>query len=207
LAPGNHRRWILVFVPAVSLCLLLLSCRGAQGDEGADRSIVPTKELFVLNGSPGIPFRQPTDVAVDADQSIFVMDGMNSRVAVFDKQGGYMYSFGTRGSAPGQMLMPVGLGISPSGDVFVADSGNHRIQVFSRDGVFLRSFPLTTGDKGDPTDVLPAPFENFCYVCDNDNHQVQVYDAKSGQFVLSWGGKGKNLGEFRYPSFHYWLLQ
>jgi tripartite motif-containing protein 71 len=189
-----------MFLRALSLCLLLLPYGGAEAGEREEWVILPTEELFVLKGSPDMPFRQPTDVAVDGDHRIFVLDGVNSRVAVFDEQGRYLYSFGTRGSAPGQMLMPVGIGISSSGEVFVADSGNHRIQVFSRDGGFQRSFPLITGGKGDPTDVLPAAFKNFCYVCDNDNHQVQVYDATSGEFVLAWGGKGKNLGEFRYPS-------
>ena len=184
----------------LSLFLLLLLSGGARATEGAEWAILPVEELFVLKGSPGIPFRQPTDVAVDEDQRVFVMDGVNSRVAVFDQQGRYLYSFGTRGSAPGEMLLPVGIGISSSGEIYVADTGNHRIQVFGKDGAFRRSFPLVTGVKGDPTDVLPSPFKDFCYVCDNDNHQVQVYDATSGDFVLAWGGKGKNLGEFRYPS-------
>jgi DNA-binding beta-propeller fold protein YncE len=200
LTSPKNKQGVPVLLRALSLCLVLLPYCWAGASERAEWSILPTEELFVLKGSPGMPFRQPTDVAVDGDHRIFVMDGVNSRVAVFDEQGRYLYSFGTRGSAPGQMLMPVGIGISSSGEVFVADSGNHRIQVFSRDGGFRRSFPLITGGKGDPTDVMPAPFKNFCYVCDNDNHQVQVYDATSGEFVLAWGGKGKNLGEFRYPA-------
>jgi DNA-binding beta-propeller fold protein YncE len=200
LTPPKNKQRVQVFLRALSLCLALLPYGRAGADERAEWVILPAEELFVLKGSPGMPFRQPTDVAVDGDHRIFVLDGVNSRVAVFDEQGRHLYNFGTRGSAPGQMLMPVGIGISSSGEVFVADSGNHRIQVFSRQGGFLRLFPLVTGEKGDPTDVLPAPFKNFCYVCDNDNHQVQVYDATSGEFVLAWGGKGKNLGEFRYPS-------
>jgi DNA-binding beta-propeller fold protein YncE len=193
----NNKR---VIAWALAACLLSLSLQEVLAKEPGQWEVLPAEELFVLKGSPNMPFRQPTDVAVDPEHRIFVMDGLNSRVVVFDAEGGYLYSFGARGSAPGEMLMPVGMGISPSGEVFVADTGNHRIQVFSPAGGFQRLFPLVTEEKGDPTDVLPSSFNNLCYVCDNDNHQVQVYDATSGQYVAGWGGKGKNLGEFRYPA-------
>lgn len=193
-----RRRNILVwaFVP----CFLLLSLKEGFVTESGPWNVMPAEELFVLTGSPGVPFRQPTDVAVDPENRIFVMDGLNSRIVVFDEGGKYLHSFGSRGSAPGEMLMPVGIGVSPSAEVFVADTGNHRIQVFSPAGGFRRLFALVTGEKGDPTDVLPSSFKNLCYVCDNDNHQIQVYDAITGEFVSGWGAKGKNLGEFRYPA-------
>ena len=189
-------RLVRVFV----LFLLLLPLQEALARDPGEWIVLPGEELFVLKGSPGMPFRQPTDVSVDPENRIFVMDGVNSRVVVFDEAGGYLYSFGTRGSRPGEMLMPVGIGVSPSGEIFVADTGNHRIQVFSPTGGFLRLFPLVTEEKGDPTDVLPSSFEQLCYVCDNDNHQIQLYDSATGEFVSAWGGKGKNLGEFRYPA-------
>ena len=154
----------------------------------------------MLTGSPEVPFRQPTDVAVGPEGRIYVMDGVNSRVAVFSSAGTYRYSFGSPGEGPGEMRMPVGIGVSPSGEVYVADSGNHRIQVFGPTGAFVRAFGLTTGEKGDPTDVLPARLKNFCYVVDNDSHQVHLHDGTTGSHVKTWGEHGKNIGEFRYPA-------
>lgn len=194
----------------LSMCLLvgwaLFSTAGSYFSEAAaqeaseDYSVIPTAELFLLEGSPDRPFRQPTDVAVCPKDLIYVMDGLNSRVAVFSNSGDYQFSFGSPGSGLGQMDMPVGIGISPSGNVYVADSGNHRIQIFGPKGKFIRAFPLKTGDKADPTDVLPSRLKNYCYVIDNDNHQVQVVDATTGRHIKSWGRHGKNIGEFRYPA-------
>ena len=193
---GNENILLWVFVSY----LLLLPLQEGLATESGPWEVLPAEELFVLRGSPAVPFRQPTDVAVGPENRIFVMDGLNSRVVVFDDKGGYLHSFGTRGRSAGQMLMPVGIGVSPAGEVFVADTGNHRIQVFSPNGGFRRLFPLVTEEKGDPTDVLPSSFKRLCYVCDNDNHQIQVYHATTGEFVSAWGAKGKNLGEFRYPA-------
>ncbi|MEW6440518.1 MAG: NHL repeat-containing protein [bacterium] len=169
-----------------------------KGSGGAP--VVRAEEIFVLTGSPGAPFRQPTDVAVDRGLRLHVLDGLNGRVVVFDRDGRYIRSFGSVGSGPAELLMPVGIGISPSGEVYVADSGNHRLQVFGPDGRWLRSLALATGGKADPTDVLVSPAGDLCYVCDNDNHQIQVYDTATGALRRRWGGYGKNLGEFRYPA-------
>src|SRR5215831_15431943 len=44
-------------------------------------------------------FRQPTDVAWDSDDNIYVSDGYtNARVAKFDKNGNWVKSWGSRGS-------------------------------------------------------------------------------------------------------------
>ena len=44
-------------------------------------------------------FRQPTDVAWDSDDNIYVSDGYtNSRIAKFDKHGAWITSWGSRGT-------------------------------------------------------------------------------------------------------------
>jgi 6-bladed beta-propeller len=95
-------------------------------------------------------FRQPTDVAWDSDDNIYVSDGYtNSRVAKFDKRGAWIKSWGSRGSGgqhadenPGQFNTPHNIGIDRRNNVYVADRGNRRIQVFDRDGQFLRMIHL-----------------------------------------------------------------
>jgi len=48
-------------------------------------------------------FRQPTDVAWDADGNTYITDGyVNSRVAKYDKNGDRVKSWGDKGSGPGQ---------------------------------------------------------------------------------------------------------
>jgi sugar lactone lactonase YvrE len=96
-------------------------------------------------------FRQPTDIAWDSDDNIYVSDGYtNSRVAKFDKRGAWIKSWGSRGSGgqhaeenPGQFNTPHNIGIDRHNNVYVADRGNRRIQVFDTDGKFLRMIHLT----------------------------------------------------------------
>jgi sugar lactone lactonase YvrE len=96
-------------------------------------------------------FRQPTDVAWDSDDNIYISDGYtNSRVAKFDKHGAWVKSWGSRGSGgphadenPGLFNTPHSIVIDRQNNVYVADRGNRRIQVFDTDGKFLRLIRLT----------------------------------------------------------------
>jgi len=95
-------------------------------------------------------FRQPTDVAWDSDDNIYVSDGYtNSRVAKFDKHGTWVKSWGSRGSGgvhadenPGQFNTPHNIAIDRQNNVYVADRGNRRIQVFDGDGNFKREIKI-----------------------------------------------------------------
>jgi outer membrane protein assembly factor BamB len=105
-------------------------------------------------GVAGDIFNRPTDVAWDADGNIFVSDGYgNSRVAKFDKNGKFIKSWGSRGTAPGQFNTPHSIATDAQGNVYVADRGNHRIQVFDGEGKFLRQFTI---DVPVPPDAKPA---------------------------------------------------
>jgi NHL repeat-containing protein len=96
-------------------------------------------------------FRQPTDVAWDSDDNIYVSDGYtNSRIAKFDKHGAWITSWGSRGTSgahadenPSQFSTPHNIGIDRQNNVYVADRNNRRIQVFDRDGRFQRFIHLT----------------------------------------------------------------
>ena len=101
-------------------------------------------------GAQSDVFQRPTDVAWDAAGNIYVADGYgNSRVAKFDKNGKFIKSWGSRGTATGQFNVVHGIAIDAQGNVYVADSGNRRIQVFDGEGNFKTQF----ADVGAPAAI------------------------------------------------------
>ena len=68
-------------------------------------------------------FNQPTDIAIRADGSFYVSDGyVNSRVAIFDRNGKWLQEWGKKGAGEGEFSNPHGLEFVPgSTDVIVAD--------------------------------------------------------------------------------------
>jgi peptidylamidoglycolate lyase len=97
-------------------------------------------------------FNQPTDIAIRPDGTFYVSDGyVNSRVALFDKNGKELREWGKKGEGEGAFSNPHGLSFVPgSTDVLVADRENSRLQLFDSNGAFKRQWTgvkdaVTTG--------------------------------------------------------------
>ena len=117
-------------------------------------------------------FNQPTDVQIRPDGTFYVSDGyVNSRVALFDKDGRWIEEWGTKGSGPGQFSNPHGLTFVPGGtDVLVADRENSRLQLFDRIGTFKKQW---VGAKDAQTTGRV-----FCVASDSDgNYYVGIRRA------------------------------
>ena len=145
---------------------------------------------------------QPSDIDLAPNGDVYLVDGVNHRVMVFDPKGKPKFTFGSLGTDPGRFRYPLGIDISADGMVFIADTGNRRIQIFDLQGGVQGGFEVAAsiGTKPpDPVDVLASPLKDYVYVTDNDNHRVHVY-TRSGRLVLNWGGFGEGPGQFRYPA-------
>jgi DNA-binding beta-propeller fold protein YncE len=144
----------------------------------------------------------PSDLAVAPGGDIYLVDGLNNRIIVVDRNGHWRFEFGGYGKGSGRFNRPLGIDISGDGTVFVADSGNARIQVFDPGGRFIRMFSVRSpSDRQtpEPVDVAASGLEHFIYVSDNDNHKVKVFDG-AGALRFEWGGFGEEFGRFRYPA-------
>ena len=106
---------------------------------------------------PPVPgqFRQPTDVAWDADGNIYISDGyINSRVAKFTKDGDWVASLGEPGGGKlGLLNTPHSIANDAKGNIYVADRGNRRIQVIDpKTNQFVREIKI---DAPVPQDAQP----------------------------------------------------
>jgi DNA-binding beta-propeller fold protein YncE len=146
-------------------------------------------------------FSQPSDVSVSKEGLIYVVDGVNNKIKVFNYRGEFVFSFGRKGSGSGEFLFPLGIDIDSSGKVYIADSGNRRVQVFNPNGSFITQIkiPPKDGRASDPTDVAVDESRNRFYVVDNNNHYILVYDLLSLRLIDTYGAPGDRRREFRFP--------
>lgn len=60
---------------------------------------------------------------------IYMVDGaLNPRIQVFDTDGNFVTSIGTKWNGDGELSKPEHVNIDSSGNVFVVDRGNQRIK-------------------------------------------------------------------------------
>jgi hypothetical protein len=130
---------VIKFTPQGQVAMVF-GRKAEASDEGAEPLKHPKPPLPPVDGQ----FRQVTDMAWDANDTTFISDGyINSRVAVYDKNGKWVKSFGEPGSGPGQLNTPHSIATDSQGNVYVANRGNARIEVFDNSGKYLRQIKIS----------------------------------------------------------------
>lgn len=142
-------------------------------------------------GTDSSHFNRPTDVAVAPDGSFYVSDGYrNSRIMKFSASGHYLFSWGTKGSGPGQFDLPHSLDLDSNGNVYVADRENSRIQVFDSNGKFRREWKDKRFGKVYTTRFDPAKKYLVC------SDYVTNYLAPKGSDIMVFEPGGKWITRF-----------
>jgi predicted CXXCH cytochrome family protein len=136
------------------------------------------------------PFFLPTDVAVDADGSVAVADGVNRRIVLFDANGDQQGVISASDALP--LDTPLSLAFDEAGQLWVVDSQRGALFVLDREHAPVRTIALDT----DVTDVAPALGSYWAVA--NDRHQV-VHFADDGAQLRAVGQRGVGLGQFDYP--------
>ncbi len=190
---------VIKFSPEGRVAMLL----GRRQEAAEGLLATPAQNVPVPPAQPYI-FNRPTDVGWDAAGNIFVTDGYgNSRVVKYDKNGRFITSAGTKGSAPGQLNLPHSMATDAKGNVYVADRTNRRIQVFDNDLTFKAIYDQV----GAPWAlcITPGPHQ-YLYSSnsnpDNNNAEIaavtgEIYKMElDGTIVGKFGNAGKQLGAF-----------
>lgn len=112
----------------------------------------------------------------------------------------FALKWGTLGSAPGQMSLPLDAATDAAGDVYVADAANSRIQKFDRLGNFVLQwggFGSGPGQFNWPCAVAVDRSGNV-FVLEQIGSRVQKFTG-SGVYLGQWGGTGSADGQFADP--------
>jgi DNA-binding beta-propeller fold protein YncE len=165
-AEGNHLRTLgadLKFSRPAGIAIdrarrriYVVDVGGVESEEHRVRAIDldSGRSLFDIGKrgeGPG-EFNLPRDAVVGRDGELYVVDGGNFRVQVFDSEGKFVKTFGAIGRQTGQFSRPKEIAIDGTGNVYVVDTAFGNFQIFDREGRLL----LDVGTRGN-TDA-PARF-------------------------------------------------
>jgi hypothetical protein len=139
---GRFMMWMVVATAAgapvaAQQTVSVPSRDNALRDRPADVFAVGTVE-----GEDWEMFSGIRSVAFDAADNLYVLDGQNNRVVVFDARGRFMRQFGKQGGGPGEFQAPLAMDIAADGSIVVSDLGNRAFVVFTADGEYIRNVPF-----------------------------------------------------------------
>ncbi len=144
-------------------------------DEANRRILLFQGETFLKHfGKAATGFN---DVCSGPSGRIHALDSLAGSVAVFSREGEFIFSFGARGKGEGEFHYPSGLAVDSRGRIYVADQHRDQIMAFNAKGHFLFSFSgkgWREGRLNSPSCIL-FDQEDRLYVVDRDNERVQVF--------------------------------
>jgi hypothetical protein len=113
---------------------------------------------------------------VDSEGNIYLSNlrAPDNCIFVFDKEGGFLYSFGKRGEGPGELQNPLHMAVSDRDEICVTDRG--KLTTFSRTGEFISSLRVDM----EYMRIIPLNKERFLTIAVKMNEDL----SQSFQAVL-----------------------
>ena len=172
----------------------------------ADSELFLFEELADWGRLPaGWTFHEVVDVAVDAQDRVYVFTRGEHPLIIFEQDGSFVDSWGE-----GLFVRPHGVTIVEEGGaevLYCVDDDGHWIGKFTLDGSLISQIgvrgqgaPAGSGEPFNrPTKVAADPKSGDLYISDGyGNARVHKYTA-DGERLLSWGDYGTEPGEFNLP--------
>ena len=133
-------------------------------------------------------------IRIGPDDSVYCVDDKMGTIQKFTSEGKLLMTIGEAfkpapkwGGLP--FNRPTQAAVSPvTGDLYISDGyANYRVHRYSPDGKHVLSWGAPGIDAGDfvTPHNLYVDSDDLVYVCDRDNHRIQIFDAH-GKFVTMW---------------------
>jgi len=139
--PEMFSRPVGVAVDSAATRIYVVDIGGVDSEQHRVRVFDPKsgKHLFDFGkrGEKDGEFNLPRDAAVAPDGRVYVVDGGNFRVQVFDRDGRFLKVFGVVGRQGGTFSRPKEIAIDGAGNVYVADAAFGNFQIFDAEGRLL----------------------------------------------------------------------
>ncbi|MBR4330599.1 MAG: NHL repeat-containing protein, partial [Candidatus Riflebacteria bacterium] len=126
--------------------------------------------------------KNPTQVDVGIDGSVYVADRGKSRIAVFDRLGSYKYEI------KDSLKSPTGVAVDSDGLLTVCDDNLNELSLYTPQGIRLSVISEATNGSSfkKPSDI--ALCDDTIFLLDSGNHIIIHIKREKEGYVVSWQG-------------------
>ena len=122
-----------------------LSESNTATEKNENKNVMQIRCKFGRLGSEKGQFNSPHGFCLGLQEEVFIADTHNHRIQVFEKNGTFLYEFGTAGKGQGELWYPRKIAVMKNnGNFVICDRGTKRsrMQVFTGYGHFVREIAL-----------------------------------------------------------------
>ncbi|MBR4571422.1 MAG: hypothetical protein IKO19_12255 [Candidatus Riflebacteria bacterium] len=126
--------------------------------------------------------KNPTQVDVGIDGSVYVADRGKSRIAVFDRLGSYKYEI------KDSLKSPTGVAVDSDGLLTVCDDNLNELSLYTPQGIRLSVISEAANGSSfkKPSDI--ALCDDTIFLLDSGNHRIIHIKREKEGYVVSWQG-------------------
>ena len=141
------------------------------------------------NGSKDGQFLTPRGLTF-SDNKLFVVDGDNYRVQVFEQNDKFSFSFGCQGTNPGQFQHPEKIAIDSKANILISDDTANCIHIFSGKGEFIQQIPCNL-----PRAIAISPAGFLITGHETKINKIKMW-SPTYKIINQFGNVGHEQGEF-----------
>ena len=167
--------WVVFFAGALGV---LCGCT-ADDPASSTASVRFEETLQIGTDDPEAPdhqlYSQVAAATVGPNGTIFAVDARTGGIRVYDADGTFQRTIGTRGRGPGAFRGVSAMHVDAEGHLLVADPAQSRITAFSRSGELLDTYSLPGVRR--VTDIVPLSSGRYALVGAGKGHLLHVVDS------------------------------
>lgn len=152
---------------------------------------------IMLGGEAGNNLKKPMGVYVDEKGKVFVTDTAASDVFIFDPAAKKVTTLGEMGARI--FFKPIGVATDSAGRIFVTDSQLDKVTVLDSNARVVATLAPEEPFK-QPSGIAADSVNRKLYVADTHTHNIKVFDLDTFKQIKTIGKRGKEEGEFNFPS-------
>lgn len=171
----------------VVFCLftLIYSLPGCSKKKKQIKEFVLKEDLSigVESGDERYMFAEIGSIGLDSKENIYVLDGKDSRIKKFDKEGNFLKSLEVKkGQGPEEVSYLHGMVVTEKGKIYALDRNSSKILVFDENCNFLRFFRMEFG----PIHIIPHTEDEIIVLGLKDDKILHVLNQE-GELLDSFG--------------------
>ena len=178
-----RRQFMTLFIICSLLFIFSLAGCSKAKKQLKEISLKEDLSIGVESGDEHEMFAEIGDVALDAEENIYILDSKEGKVHKYDTNGNFLKSLEVkRGEGPREASYVHKFAVTQKGKVFALDRNTGKILVFDESFEWIRSFKTDFRS----IDILPYSEEEFIIFGINDEKVFHIFDQE-GNLLESFG--------------------
>ena len=172
--------------------------RDYRGSENLDFKKSSMAAEILLGAEASSALKKPNGIYTDDKGRVYVTDTAAADIFIIDPAKKTATTLSEMGGSK-SLYKPIGVTVDYQGRIFVTDSQEDKVAMYEENGKFISNLTPDVPFK-QPTGIISDNINKKLYITDTHTHDIRVFDLETLKPIRTIGKRGKEEGQFNFPS-------